>query len=281
LTGTVTAPRIFGSITAPSGPLAGTVQTTGLRTDPKTGLQQVVPADFGQVIYNTSGTPTGVTTVSGHGAISGQVISRGKLISQVTTDGNLSGLVASAGDIGVAVPSGASTVRFGGVSVTGTTSGQIVTLGNIVGNVTTTNLTGGRIAAQGAIMGNVTVSASASATSAIVAEGEIGDSTFGTSLTLTNASGLIAAGGAIRFGTTGAPAAATIFNNVGSAANPDPNAPLDLLAIDAVFSDASGHPLTSFDVTGLDLAALTGRLLPNLAKLRATTNAKGKVLTDS
>ena len=44
----MTAPSIFGNIAA-AGPLFGTIQTTGVRTDPVTGATSQIPADLGRV----------------------------------------------------------------------------------------------------------------------------------------------------------------------------------------------------------------------------------------
>ena len=54
--GNITAASIFGTIYS-YGVIAGTIQTTGIRTDPITGLTSIVPADFGRVYLNSSDEP--------------------------------------------------------------------------------------------------------------------------------------------------------------------------------------------------------------------------------
>ena len=50
----VTAPSIFGNIAA-AGPIFGTIQTTGVRTDPVTGATSQIPADLGRVYVVPAG----------------------------------------------------------------------------------------------------------------------------------------------------------------------------------------------------------------------------------
>src|SRR5581483_4795786 len=90
----VTAPSVFGSILG--GPIVGTVQTTGVRTDPITGMQSVVPADMGRLFVTPTnkGPILATTLVHAQGpGLSGRLIVRGNLISLLDVDGGMSGLV--------------------------------------------------------------------------------------------------------------------------------------------------------------------------------------------
>jgi hypothetical protein len=70
--GNVTAPSIFGSINVTHAGIYGVIQTTS--------------GDLGAVITNSSGTITGITSIFSNGAITGQIISRGNLVSSVKTN---------------------------------------------------------------------------------------------------------------------------------------------------------------------------------------------------
>ena len=124
----VSAPSIVGNITALGGPIAGTIQTTGQQIDPIFGFMSSVSADFGRTLTDASGKIQGVTTVQATGGLSGRLISRGNLVSQITLGGGLSGVVAAQGDIGALQrnPNGTAVVdgnghlsRFGGLYVSG------------------------------------------------------------------------------------------------------------------------------------------------------------------
>jgi len=279
ITGNITAPRIFGSILAPYGAISSIIQTTGVRIDPITGTSSAAVANLGRVYNNPVSGARVVTTVYAHGAITGEVISRGTLVSLVSTDTNLTGLIASVGDIGVNdFNKNGQPARFGGVTVNGVNSGQIITLGNIIGDVASTYLIGGRIAAKGSILGNTTIYGTFAVNSVIVAGGSIGNSATGTGLSVYNVSGIIAAKGSITIKRNGNLSAATIISNISPPQNS--NATLSSAAIDAVFS-SGGVSVTSFDVGFLDLANLN-TIRQNLSRLRATTGSGGaKVLTDS
>ena len=93
----VTAPSIFGSL-LPNGsiPATTTIQTTGIRTDPITGVMSDVPADLGRVYVVT--TPQGpvvtATQVQANGGgLAGQIIGGGNLISQVVSNGPTTGTI--------------------------------------------------------------------------------------------------------------------------------------------------------------------------------------------
>ena len=104
ITGNITASRFFGMVEAGDGPIASTstIQTTGIRTDPITGLTQAANPAIGQLVATTSGTTTtyAPTVISGVGSIAGKIISRGAIYSQITTTGNFTGLIAAVGNIG-------------------------------------------------------------------------------------------------------------------------------------------------------------------------------------
>ena len=195
----VTAPSIFGSISS-NGDITGIIQTTGIRTDPITCATSTVGADLGNVYIATSnqGPYVTVTTISA-GALSGRIISRGRLLSEVEVQ-KITGVVAAQGDIGTVVGS----TRLGGLVSNGDVSGQIVTLGNVYGDlVIHGGLRGGRIAAEESILGNVTIAGVLDAGAALVSSGDIGSAAFGTALTVGDVTGIIAAAGDILFGHTG------------------------------------------------------------------------------
>ena len=215
----VTAPSIFGNIAA-QGPLFGTIQTTGVRTDPVTGATSQIPANLGRVyVVQPSGRSlepyVTTTTIEGQGAGSftstARIISRGNLVSFVRSDGGGSGLIAAQGDFGAVTTLLGTPTRVGGLLVNGGFSGQLVVLGNDYGDLTFHGgLNGGRIAVQGTggaasgILGNVIVDRGLYPTgtigpgSAIVSGGEICDASYGTSLSVADGNqGIVAAVGPI------------------------------------------------------------------------------------
>ena len=220
----LTAPSIFGNISA-AGPIFGTIQTTGVRTDPVTGVTSQIPADLGRAyVVPPSGRSlkpyVTTTTIEGQlpDSFTGRIISRGNLISFVRSDGGASGLIAVQGDFGAVTTLLGTPTRVGGLLVNalgpdqGGFSGQLVVLGNDYGDLTFHGgLTGGRIAvmgtggAQSGILGNVVVDRGIYASggridpgSAIVSGGEIGDASNGTSLSVADGNnGIVAAIGAI------------------------------------------------------------------------------------
>jgi ELWxxDGT repeat protein len=249
----VTAPSILGSIDATSGPITGTIQTT-------TG-------DLGRVLTDAAGQVIGTTVVHAASGIGGRLISRGRLVSQVLADGGISGVIAAQGDLGVRIGSS----RLGGIVANGGLSGQVVTLGALVGDVTINGgLHGGRMIARGGILGNLTVNGGLDAAAAVVSAGIIGDPAAGTAFILNGDNkGIIAAEGAIRFGMK-APQGA-VYNDVGAVPG-SPNA----AAMDAIFTN-NGQPL-EFDISGLDLAGLNLILADLLAlKVGADGNLTGPV----
>jgi len=246
--GNITAPSIFGSINVTSASIYGVIQTTS--------------GDLGQVITSTGGTITGVTSIFAGGAITGQIISRGNLVSSISTNGSFSGLIAAQGDIGAIQRTGTGAAvtnssnalsRFGSISISGNDSGQIIALGNLFGNVTVSGTMTGRIAVAGqavnglaatriGILGNVTVQSFATG-SAIISGGLVGDATGGTTVYLASPLGFVAAAGAVNLRSTTLPSGKLLESQTGA----------NLAALHAIFTNANAALL--FD-TGGTLAGL-------------------------
>jgi hypothetical protein len=171
-------------------------------------------------------------------------------------------VIAAQGDIGTVVGS----TRLGGIVVSGTLGGQIVTLGKMYGDLLVNGggLQGGRIAAKGGFLGNVTINGTVDAASAIISGGEMGDVGLGTHMTLNGANyGIIAAEGPTNLGKA--------ITNVSGGYYRSNMAPGDAskAAIDAVFSN-NGQPL-GFDLAGLDLGGLA-MILADLKALKVGSN---------
>ena len=68
----------------------------------------------------------------------GQIISRGNLISQVKAAGGIYGIIAVQGDIGAfaTILSRTNPTRVGGIATDTADTGQIVAMGQIIGDVT-------------------------------------------------------------------------------------------------------------------------------------------------
>jgi hypothetical protein len=248
--GNITAPSIFGSIDVMSAGIYGVIQTTS--------------GDIGQTVVNSSGEITSVTTIVSNGAITGQIISRGNLVSSIQTNGAFSGVIAAQGNIGTiqrdsngnAVTSSANALtRFGGISISGNDSGQVIALGNVFGNVTVSGAMTGRIAVEGVavaglaatrfgILGNVSVTTFALG-SAIISGGLAGDSVGGTNVYLGSANGFVAAAGSVTLRSTTIAAANLLQNQTGS----------NLAALDAIFTNSGSSLLfdTGGTLTGLAL----------------------------
>ena len=276
--GSVTAPSVFGSIRVSRGGISGIIQTTGVRIDPITGIDTEVSADLGSILYNKKGQPVGVTTVSCAGNFTGEIISRGDLISTIQVRGTFSGVIASQGDIGVAIRDSTGEpvtsrsglwTRFGGITIRGGDSGQILVLGNIFGNVTIHGVLSGRIAAAGqqvsgwgasriGILGNLRLG-SMGANGAVVSGGLIGDGADKTVFSGGRVLGLVAAGGEVNLTRSTRVAAGNLFENSNAAGN------MDGPVISSIFINSAGQP--SFDLTPDDLQGLAG-MLTNLADLQ-------------
>lgn len=249
----MTAPSIFGNIVS-NGPITGTIQTTGLRTDPITGNVSTVAAEFGRVYvayhHWTSGLtiPYVTTTVVQANGISGQLISRVNLISSIDADGGIQGVIAAQGILGaIVMEPGDQSLRLGGLESDGSFSGDLVILGEVLADMVFNGcLRDGRIAAEGGIVANLTINGGLDAASAVVSRGEIGDPTYGTQFAVNgNNKSILASQGVMYFGKH-APGG-EVFNGVGTSC-------ATAAAIDALFTNG-GQPL-EFDLTGLDLGGL-------------------------
>src|SRR5262249_36766434 len=130
----VTADSIIGNINATNGGISGTIKTT--------------VGDIGRALTDAGGNITGVTTIhAGGGGLTGKILAKGNLVSQVSLRSGLDGVVAADGDIGVIQtvngvaktnPDG-SLIRFGGIAVsTGGLNGQVIALGNFFGDLSVT-----------------------------------------------------------------------------------------------------------------------------------------------
>jgi hypothetical protein len=283
--GNVKAPAIIGNITI-GGPILGTVQTTGLRTDPATGAVTQVPADLGLALTDGSGTIIGTTTITAS-AIPGRIISRNNLISQITTgDFNV---IAAQGNIGVLKtdksgnlvtnPDG-SLIRFGGISAHNPT-GSVVALGNMLGDFNSNGGFAGRIAVKGrsisfpngitlpgGILSGVNVSVGGMRPgSAIVSGGVISYAPGGTFLSINGAiKGIVAADLAISLAANGN-IGSFIFPNAASTGPPK-----NAAAIDGIFMPPA------FDILPLDLAGLD-LILANLNALHVDQTTQPPTLS--
>jgi hypothetical protein len=168
----------------------------------------------------------------------------------------LTGDIAAQGNLGkifTPTPSSGPATRLGGVLVSNPFDGELVTLGTIYADMRFNGgLKSGRIAAKGGIVGNLLLNGIA-ANGAVVSDGEIGDTTWGTQFTVNGTNkGIIAAKGPILFhsGTPGG----NVFTGSNAA------------AIDAVFTN-------SLDLSGLDLGGLD-LMLAHLLSLHVDITGK-------
>ncbi len=250
--GNITAPSIFGSIRANDGGITGTIQTTGIEIDPITGEQTQVSADIGRLLVNQAGKTTGVTTIFSRLSMTGSIICRGNLISSVTANRGFSGVIAVQGDVGAILRDASGRIvsdtagrltRYGGITVSGVASGQIIALGNIFGALTVKGAFQGRIAVAGqtvagldagrfGILGSVSLN-SMSAGSVVVSGGLIGDAAGKTAFWTSAAKGLLAAKGAVNLAHGVKVPLSNLFQNTGAAGN------LNGPVIDAVFTNNS------------------------------------------
>jgi hypothetical protein len=262
--GSITAPSIFGNIILTQGGITGIIQTTGIRIDAITGEETTVNADLGRLI-TTNGKVT-VSTISTKLGISGQIISRGNLISSISVGTTFTGVIAVQGDIGAirrdsfgaAITDGSGKLtRYGSIAIKGAASGNIIALGNIFSDLTFGALNG-RIAAEGqaitglsasrfGILGNVTTK-SFGINGAVVSGGSIGDALNKTAFSGGAGKGFVAANGTINLSKTTKLSASNIFPNVFANANG--------AVLDAVFTDTFfplGFDLFTGDLLGLAL----------------------------
>lgn len=288
-TGFWTSGPTGGNISVSNGPISGTIRTTGLRTDPITGVTAPANGDLGRAFFDANGNISGVTLVNTGGgglAATGKILVQGNLVSQVRLQSGLDGVVATDGDIGVIQTKNGQAVlnldgslkRFGGLIVTtGGLNGQVVALGNAFGDISVTGGVGqksrGRLAVRGnpgefglaasryGILGNLTIKgdigtpgALSLQSGAIISGGLLADINGGTRLNYSGTDyGLLAAVGSISYGLIG-----SIPNSAGTFANATG---ANLAAINAIFTD-NGGLLDVIDATQLgliltDLLALT------------------------
>jgi hypothetical protein len=203
--------------------------------------------------------------------LTGRVLSRGNLVSKVTANGGITGVVMAQGDLGVfsTLLSTTAPTRVGGVATdSSSTTGSIVALGRIVGDI---NLLGGlngsgRVAAAGSILGNVTINRMGVGT-AVVSGGTIGDAALGTSISFTSNQGIIAAVGAVRnrFNTPTAPG--YFVENAGTAADPN-----DATVLRSLYLAPDGSKVVGLDaVVAGDLGGVL-TVLSNLNRLKVVSN---------
>jgi hypothetical protein len=265
----LTAPSVFGTLDVQKAGITGLVQTTGIRIDPINGTHTSVAADFGQLLLNASVNAsvnpavTTVTRIHSAGAISGQIICRGNLVSQVIADNGLTGVISAQGDMGTiqrdvngiaATTASGGLTRYGGISIHGNDSGKIIALGNIFGDVSISGTMTGRIAGEGrsvagldvnrvGILGNVSIHQFASA-GAIISGGLMGDSIGTTMISVGSSSGFLAAKGGTNLASSSLIAAAKFLQNLGGS---------NLSVANAIFTNAGSALL--FD-TGGSMAGL-------------------------
>jgi hypothetical protein len=235
-----------------------------------TGLPTIVNADFGRVYLGTDNRLTSTAMTINGGPFAGRIIVRGNLLTSITLNGGISGLIATQGNLGAAYGS----TRLGGVSVNGDDSGVLLALGQFLGDVTINGGldSGASLAARGGILGNTTISGGISSGASVVSGGAIGSSTYGTSLTVSGKTdGLIVAKGNLILTAHPSNPSRTFANTAGT-----PNG----LAVDAIFTygtDGLGAP-EPFDTPGtLDLAGLN-EILTDLANLHIAKNGKLSVV---
>jgi hypothetical protein len=260
ITANITADTILGNVDVTNGAISGTIETT--------------VGDLGRALTDANGNITGVTTVhAGGGGLSGRILVKGNLVSQINLHSGLDGVVAADGDLGVTQTVNGVLHRFGGLNVsTGGLNGEVIVLGNAFGDINVTGGLGGRIAVRGnpaeaglsathfGMLGNVSIGGGIGTAGAIVSDGEIGDTTSGTQLTISGTDkGILAAGLGINFGATGGLNQAGLFN---------PATGANLAAIDAIFT----HNGSALDVT------VPSQLQLLINKLLALTVVNGQLV---
>jgi len=195
---------------------------------------------------------------------SGQIISRGNLLSLVASGGGMSGVIAAQGNLGLSLTVAGLNTRLGGIVSNGPFSGSVVILGQQLADAVLQGPMFGDYAVEGGILGNLWIDGGLSATGKVVSGGQIGDPTQGTTFRLDGPNcGIIAADGNISF--CGHAPGGYVFNDVGAAPG-NPNA----AAINAIFTNG-GSPL-ALDISGLDLRGLALILLDlqNLKVVKGT-----------
>jgi hypothetical protein len=182
--------------------------------------------------------------------LTGQIISRGSLISQMDAAGGIYGSIAVQGDIGAFATnlSFTSPTRVGGIATDTQDIGNIIAMGEIIGNVTLAGglLQSGLIATRGSILGNVAINGLVAPTAKIISGGSIGSAALGTGISFGANEGIVAAYGVI-INKLNSPTVTTGYYSSDAGAVPPPNN-FDAEAIDAVFETVSGSFLTGFDL---------------------------------
>jgi hypothetical protein len=285
----VTAPSFFGNINS-YGPIAGTVQSTGVRVDPIFGTTATASADIGRtyVTLGANGQPAVTTTtiqadINGRPAFGpmglvGRIISRRNVISRVAAAGGIYGTIVAQGDIGAFSPllSRTNLARVGGIATDTTDTGQIFALGRLIGDVSLggglqVSTTGGAvsqgmIAVKGGILGNLKINGSIAPGAAIISGGSIGSMTLGTGINFFANTGIIAADGSI-FNTFNSPTVPPGYLSSNDAEVPPP-INFDAQVIDAIFSQSVNNPLPGLDILANgDLEGLDA-ILETMARLQ-------------
>ena len=247
-----------------NGAITGIIQTTGIRIDPVTGDQTTVNADIGKVLVGKKN-KTAVTTIYAKLGLTGQIISRGSIISLISLRSmGPNAVIAAQGDIGYFVRDSSGNlvsksgklVRLGGIKLSSGTSGNIIALGNIIGDVRIKGTFAGRVASEGqavdgldsaetGILGNLVIS-KLRAGGAVISGGMIGDVKNKTTLSAGKIAGFVAANGAVNATRSTKSSGGNLIQNASVTANAN--------GIGAVFTDGD-EPLL-FDVSTGDLHGL-------------------------
>ncbi|HEY1686787.1 MAG TPA: hypothetical protein VGG19_18645 [Tepidisphaeraceae bacterium] len=230
----LTAPAIHGNINLFGGKLVGQLQTTGEEIDPITGSTTAVSGDLGTLANGS------VTTLHVNMAKGSSIVVRGNLISHVVIDKGILGDISVAGNIG----SNSSGIRTGGINTLSSAknTGTILATGDIDGDISLDGNLAGRIAAKCNILSKVTISGAMMKGSAVISNGEIGDTTLGTKLTVEYQDGMVVAGSmAIETATKSTGKTAAVISNADSkTANADQLANLWTNGGSALSFDSAG-----------------------------------------
>jgi hypothetical protein len=278
----ISAPSFFGNIDS-YGPIAGTIQSTSLEVDPILGSTATTSADIGRAFVQTGANgQSSVTSTevradiqdssSGPRGITGQLISRGNLVSVTRADGGITGVIAVQGDLGASsmILSRTSPTIVGGILAESGFSGKILDQGRIVANVSLLGgmLQGGMVAARGSILGNLTVNGLIPQGAAILSGGAIGGPHTGLAFGVDQ--GIIAADGPIvNLHNSPVVPPGYFASNDGQVPPPDN---FDAVVLDTIFSVNQGIARSGLDLLASgDLLGLGG-ILNELALLHVVDN---------
>jgi len=248
------------------GGITGVLQTTGIRIDPITLVASTVNADFGSLYVDTTGrTPVVTSSEIRIRGLSGKLVSRGNLISRLTTTAwGITGVIDVKGDIGTLFSQTGQILSkpAGGLFIEGPLTGTVLVLGQILGDLQfNRGLLGGHLTALGGIPGSLLINGGLNSNSSVISGGAIGSTVLGTQFTVNgNNLGILAAKGAMNFA-KGAPKG-RVFNNASGS---------NAAAIDDIFT-VNGQAV-AFDFNPLDLGDLYS-ILADLAVLRVDSNGK-------